>query len=670
MPIQEPTASSTTLDETLRHIQELMKQSRFGEALSETLALAAEVPDDRDVLYMTAVNQRYLGQIDDALATLDRLETFHGRYSRLYQERGHCFVARKDATPAIEAYLKAVNINPALPGSWNKLQHLFRMVGQFENAGMAAEHVATLAKLPPEVVTATALFEDGDVTLAEKLIREFLLRCGDHVEAIRLLARIGLEHDVLDDAAALLEGVLAKAPGYHAARYDYARTLLRAHRHLKALAELNKLIEVEPTNRAYRATYATTIVGLGDHEKGLRLYQDLLRESPDDPHLLLSVGHSLKTLGRTAEAITAYRQAIAKLPHFGEAYWSMANLKTYRFTPEEIAQMREQEAAPAIRPVDRYHLCFALAKALEDRGDFGDSFSYYERGNALKKSESHYQPEIIEKSAQIQSQVCTAAFFAAHHGIGCLDPDPIFIVGLPRSGSTLIEQILASHSQVEGTMELANISHIVQELQSWETNVDDSNRRCYPQLLDQMSADIFKGLGERYIKDTRVYRTSKPFFIDKMPNNFWHLGLIHLMLPNAKIIDARREPMACCFSNFKQLFATGQEFTYSIEDIARYYRSYVELMDHWDQALPGRILRVHHEEVVENLEGTVRQLLDFCGLPFEGACLEFHKTTRSVRTASSEQVRQPIFKEGLSHWRHFERWLGPLKLALGPLVGS
>jgi hypothetical protein len=329
--------------------------------------------------------------------------------------------------------------------------------------------------------------------------------------------------------------------------------------------------------------------------------------------------------------------------------------------------MRTEEGNRRTRQVDRYHLCFALGKALEDRGEFAESFGYYERGNALKKAESHYRPEAIERNARWQAQVCTREFFAARFGTGCESPDPIFIVGLPRSGSTLIEQILASHSQVEGTMELAEIPRLVHQLSGREIN-DESP--LYPQVLGTLSAEQLRSFGADYLANTRIYRSGKAFFIDKMPNNFRHLGLIHLILPNARIIDARREPMACCFSNFKQLFANGQEFTYSLADIGRYYRSYVELMDHWDEVLPGKILRMQHEQVVDDLEGSVRRLLDFCGLDFEPACLEFYKNERSVRTASSEQVRRPIFKEGLDQWRNFAPWLGPLTEALGDLAGN
>jgi hypothetical protein len=324
--------------------------------------------------------------------------------------------------------------------------------------------------------------------------------------------------------------------------------------------------------------------------------------------------------------------------------------------------MRTAESAPLVAAVDRYHLCFALGKALEDRQEYAESFTYYERGNALKRAASRYRPEIREQNTRLQIEVCTPQLFARNRGSGAPDNDPIFIVGLPRSGSTLIEQILASHSAVEGTQELADIPRLVVDLQGRDWNPAEPR---YPAVLAQLSAPELRLLGEKYLKDTRAYRTGRARFIDKMPNNFRHIGLIQLILPNAKIIDARREPMACCFGNLKQLFAHGQEFAYGMEDIARYYRTYLELMRHWDAVLPARVLRIRHEELVDDLEGNVRRLLEYCELDFEPACLDFHKTERSVRTASSEQVRQPIYREGLDQWRHYEPWLGPLREALG-----
>ena len=646
----------------VRRIGELVRARRFREALAGSEHLLAKVPENRDVLYQRALAQRHLGDIGAALATLAALERLHPGFSRLHQERGNCYVALKQAPQAIEAFLRAVNINPALPASWGLLEGLYRLSGDAASAAAAAGHVATLKAQPPQVVTATALFSDGDLAAAEELIRAFLIEHGHHVEAMRLLARIGIKRDVLDDAQLLLEAVLDLAPDYHAARFDYAQVLIERHMHQQAQQQAERLLAAEPADRNYRAMYAMTCVGLGQHERAIELYRGLLAGALQPADLHLSIAHSLKTLGRGAQAIAEYRLAAGVRPGYGVAYWSLANLKTYRFEEQELAMMRSAESNPAIATADRYHLCFALGKAYEDREQFAESFSYYARGNELKRAVSRYRPEVMELNTRLQKEICTPELFARRRNSGALQPDPIFIVGLPRSGSTLIEQILASHSEVEGTQELADIPRIVVDLQGRDWNPDHPR---YPAVLSELPAPELRRLGEKYLNDTRAYRSGKTRFIDKMPNNFRHIGLIHLILPNAKIIDARREPMACCFGNFKQLFAHGQEFAYSVEDIARYYRTYLELMQHWQRALPGTVLRMQHEDLVDDLQGSVQRLLEYCELKFEPACVEFHKTERSVRTASSEQVRQPIYREGLEQWRNYEPWLGPLQLALG-----
>ena len=643
-------------------IRELLKVRRFTEALRAADSLLVSAPENRDVLYLRAVAQRRLGDVPAALATLAELERLHPRFSGLFQERGNCHVALKQAPEAIAAFLHGVSINPALSASWSMLEGLYRMTGQPAEAATAAAHVAQLKQLPADVVTATALFSDGELGAAESLVRGFLLKHGHHVEAMRLLARIGIAREVLDDAQLLLEAVLDLAPDYHAARFDYAQVLNERHLYQEAQQQVEKLLAVDRSDRSYRLLLALTCVGLGQHQRAIELYRELLTGAAQPAELHLSIAHGLKTLGQREEAIAEYRAAAQARAGFGDAYWSLANLKTYRFTDAELAQMHTVESATSTSVVDRYHLCFALGKALEDRGRYEESFAYYGRGNALKRSESRYRPEVVELNTRLQIEVCTPELFARTRDAVPGAGEPIFIVGLPRSGSTLIEQILASHSAVEGTHELADMPRIVAGLQGrdWEPQ----NPR-YPAILAQMRPEEFRQLGEKYLRATRVYRTGKARFIDKMPNNFRHVGLIHLMLPNAKIIDARREPMACCFGNLKQLFAKGQEFAYSMEDIARYYRTYLELMRHWDAVLPGRVLRVQHEDLVDGLEGSVRRLLEYCELEFESACVEFHKTERSVRTASSEQVRQPLYREGLDQWRHYEAWLGPLRAALG-----
>ena len=480
------------IDSELRGVRTLLDRSEFAAALQLALRLQQEAPHDRDLLYMTAVAQRYLHRVADALATLRRLEELHPDYPRLYQERGHCYVALRSAAPAIEAFEQAVRMSPALPASWKALQVLYRMTGQLDAANKAAAEVDNLAKLPPEVVTAFGMFADNEITDAERVLRRYLLTHGNHVEAMRLLAQIGVKMDVYDDAEILLESALVLAPEYDALRYDYALILLRRHKHVRAREEMEKLLQKDPDNRDYRTTHATICTGFGDYEKALPLYREILAEAPNRPELHLSIAHALKTVGRTAEAVQSYHAAAAGRPGYGDAYWSLANLKTYRFTAVEIAQMRAYEAGPRIGLEDRYHLCFALGKALEDRGEYADSFAYYERGNALKKGECRYRPEPLERNARLQQELCTREFFAARPGVGCDSPAPLFIVGLPRSGSTLLEQILASHSQVEGTMELADILRMVQQLQGRETQ--DSVPR-YPAILADLEPAEFRPPG-------------------------------------------------------------------------------------------------------------------------------------------------------------------------------
>jgi predicted Zn-dependent protease len=651
-------------DTEARRIQGLLEGGQIAEAVAAAALSAA--PTHRPLLYALAVGQRLAGRPRDALATLERLEDAFPDYPRLYQERGHCYVALRLPEAAIKAYESAVTRSAALPASWNALQRLYPMVGRTLDAETAGAHVRKLASLPADIVTACSMYADGEHLAAETRIRQYLLTHGDHIEAMRLLARIGADFDILDDAEVLLEGVLHMAPDYQAARYEYALVLQKEHKHATALAQIDLLLQQEPHNRVYRSLRAAILAGMGRHQESLPLYDQLLLEAPTDPDLWLGRAHLHKTMGNQTDAISDYQQAARIRPQFGDAYWSLANLKTYRFSDDELQIMRAQVDARRLADADRYHLCFALGKALEDRGEYAESWNFYARGNALKLRECRYQPEIIESNTRLQKQICSGEFFAARQAWGCDSEAPIFIVGLPRSGSTLVEQILASHSQVEGTMELANVHRFVHELRG---RLEQQPEGRYPAVLADLSADAVRSFGQRYIDETRVYRKlNRHHFIDKMPNNFRHLGLIALILPRAKIIDARREPMACCFSNFKQLFASGQQFSYDLEHLARYYRTYVELMAHWEAVLPHRILRVQHEDLVGNLEPGVRRILDFCELEFEPGCVNFHQTERAVHTASSEQVRRPISAEGINQWRHFEPWLGPLHAALGDVL--
>jgi len=650
----------TDLDAAVLDIRSLLEKERFQDVVDAVPGQLEHDPSHRDLLYMLAVAQRMLKHIPQALATLATLEAWHPGYPRLYQERGHCHIFERSAPEAIAAFERATGLNPALPASWNALQTLYRMVGRESDAELAAQHVQKLDALPVEIVNARSQLADGNVNEAEDIIRPFLKRNGEHIEGMRLLAKIALENEYPNDAEILLESVLELAPNYHAARYEYVLALVDLHKHARAREEIEKLIATEPANPANRIMLASILVALGELEEAVTLYHALIEERPEDAPVAHSLGHALKTLGQHDEAVAAYHRATGIRPAFGEAYWSLANLKTYRFADEELDCMREQEAEPMVQAEDRYHLCFALGKGLEDRGDYAESFSYYERGNALKRLECRYRAGLQEKSSRRLCEICVPEFFAAREGWGCDSAAPIFILGLPRAGSTLLEQILASHSEVEGTMELANIPRLVGTLGARAP----AGQTTYPDLLNELTAEQCLYFGKNYLRDTLAYRSGKPYFIDKMPNNFRNIGIIQLILPNAKFIDARRDPMDCGFSNFKQLYANGHHFSYGLEDIGRYYRKYVEMMEHWDRVLPGRVLRVQHEDVLADLEGSVRRILEYCNLPFEQACVDFHKTERRVHTASSEQVRRPINRDGVDRWKSYEEWLEPLKLGL------
>src|SRR5262245_25353719 len=665
--VGQPAHSSgpSVSDTELRGLQQQIEQHRFEEARAGSESLLGEFPGHRDLLYMHAVALRHLQRMPEALATLEKLEDSHPAYPRLFQERGHCYAFLRKAPEAIQAFSRAVELNPALPASWRMLASLHRMVGNAAQSAIAEQHVSKLATLAPEVVTARSMLADGNPQEADALIRSYLRRAPADFEAMRVLAQIAHENEFSKDAATLLEAVLDARPDYQPARHDYVLALIAMHRHKDARAQIEILIAAAPDNLAYRMTLAAILVGQGSTEEAIALYQELLRARPDDPELHLSLGHVLKTLNQRAGAERSYVEAARRRANFGDAYWSLANLKTYRFTDEQLATMREQVDMVRTPLIDRYHLCFAIGKALEDRGHYEESFQFYARGNSLKKEEGTYRRKALERTVARQVELCTREFFDQRRGYGCDDPSPIFIVGLPRAGSTLLEQILASHSKVEGTMELAEVPRLAASLDRHPSGAR------YPAALALPTADEFHDFGEAYLRDARHYRSRDTlFFIDKMPNNFRHVSLIHLMLPNAKIIDARREPMACCFSNFKQLYASGQQFTYSLDDLGRYYAMYTRLMEHWDSVLLGRVLRVQHEDVIGDLEGSVRRMLDFCGLEFEPACVEFHKSDRRVHTASSEQVRRPINREGVDQWRNFEPWLGELRAALGPLAST
>jgi tetratricopeptide (TPR) repeat protein len=622
-------------------------------------------PDTSEGKRILAAAYRLQKKPQKGLDVLEPLHAEHRDSPDFLHEMAQCLGAVGRGDDAVNTLRRAIALQANHAPSWLSLGHQLGVAGDQEGSNQAYQRHFEISTRHPELIDAVRLMREGKMGKAEQIVRDLLKKYPTDVSSIRVLADIGTKVGQFTDAGHLLQRCLELAPDFHTARRSYASVLMRLQKPEAALLEAEKLLKVEPNNPSYLILKASILVRIGDHEDALKIYEKVLKDYPNQARAQMSYGHTLKTVGRLDESIEAYRKCIHQSPEVGEAYWSLANLKTFRFSDEDIGNMRKQVTAEGGDASDQSHLGFALGKALEDRGEFDESFKFYRRGNSIRRIEHKHNPKINVFESVRQVRVLGKDFFERRNDWGCQAPDPIFIVGLPRAGSTLLEQILASHSQVEGTSELPDIISISRKLGE-KSRKNPSGK--YPECLAGMTAEQFRELGESYLKTTRIQRSDTPFFIDKMPNNFRHIGLIHLILPNAKIIDARRHPMGGCFSGYKQLFANGQTFTYGLEDIGKYYRDYVRLMDHWDAVLPGRVHRVLYEEMVADTDTQIRALLDYCGLNFEEQCLRFYETERAIRTPSSEQVRKPIYKDGLEQWRHFESHLGPLKEALGPEV--
>ena len=526
-------------------------------------------------------------------------------------------------------------------------------------APAATSWLPLLGRYHPRLIEAALAMNANRLHDAEPLLRAQLKQDPLDVAAMRMLAELAGRIGRFPDAEKLLRRALELSPAFTAARANLALVLYRQNRAEEAIAELDRLIAEEPDNPGHANLQAAALGRIGEFDEAIGLYEKVLAAAPNQPRIWMSYGHVLKTVGRQADGIAAYRHAIELMPALGEAWWSLANLKTVQFSDEDIAAMQAALAGDDLADEDRFHLDFALGKALEDRGEATAAFAHYAAANALRRASLPYDAARTERRVDRSIALFTPEFFAARAGQGCAAPDPIFVLGMPRAGSTLVEQILASHSQVEGTSELPDIPLLARRMGD------------YPGAVADLSPDQLRALGEEYLQRTAIQRkTARPCFIDKLPNNWAYAPLIRLILPNAKIIDARRHPLGCCFSNFKQHFARGQAFSYGLEDMGRYYRDYVRLMAHLDRVQPGAVHRVSYERMVGDTEAEVRALLAFCGLEFEPACLAFHETDRAVRTASSEQVRRPIFREGTEAHVPFAPFLGPLAEALGPVLGA
>ena len=654
------TSNASQTAKALTAAQQLIQRGEVQAALSAIEALPHDVQQSLRCAYMKGVCLRNLRDFAAAEQVLLALVEQHPSYGRAFQELGHLYRDANMPVEALNAYATACHLNPGLKASWVGQQHLIGKDSP-ERLSQINQRLQWLESLPPNLAASWDLLHEGKLHKAEQLCRQFMQQNPQHIDGMRILAEIAVRNGVLEDAEFLLESAVAFDSSHRQARIDYVQVLSKRQRFQKAVDEAKALLKRAPDNPQLQSLYAIQCMQLGDYETALTLFDKILERVPHDPVTNVSKGHALKTGGRSDDAVAAYRAALDSQPFYCDAWYSLANLKVYRFDDDELAAMEALENNPHLGGQDRVYLQFALGKAYEDRKDYAQSFTHYAKGNAIKKAQLQYRAEGTTKECDEQVSACTPEIFARQ--TGCQAPDPIFILGLPRAGSTLLEQILSSHSMVDGTLELPNVLSISGKLR--RLGQRQGNQK-YPFNLADLSAEQLTTLGEEYIRDTKIHRQSAPFFIDKMPNNFRHIGLIKLMLPNAKIIDARRDPMSCCFSGFKQLFAEGQMFSYDLQDIGEYYLDYIRLMEHWNAVLPGFVLKVQHEDVVADLETEVRRMLDFCSLPFEESCLEFHKTERNVRTPSSEQVRQPIFSTALEQWKHYEPWLGPLKTKLGP----
>ena len=540
----------------------------------------------------------------------------------------------------------------------------FRKLGKIDKAEAAeAEAIATSTQSPGHRQAAKALAA-GDKAGANALLRQLLAEDETDVVALVMLGVQASTARESDTADLLLQKAVASAPADRSARLAYAEHLQKTRRSARALEQLDQLKPDAAQDAAVLSLRANALRDLGRIEEEIDLLR-LLQQVDDPDRYHIRIGHALRALGRNEEAVQAYRASLAKYPHEGTAWWSLANLKTTRFSDDDIAAMQRNLDLDDLQPLNRIRLNFALGKAHEDRGDAERAFQYYAQGNRLRQDIATYDPQTVARVADRNIKLFTADFYAARTGAGCDAEDPIFIVGLQRSGSTLVEQILASHPSIEGTAELSDMPNVFRGV------AEAAARRGVPiaQYLARLGGSELRALGKAYINSTRAHRVQgRPRFTDKMPNNWIHAHFIRLVLPNARIVDVRRHPLACCFSNWKQLYASGLEHSYSMEWMGGYYAEYVLLMRHLDTVQPGAVHRVIYERLVDDLEGEARRLLDYLDLPFDEAILDFHATDRKVRTISAGQVRQPINRKGIDQWRPFEPWLDPLRQALGPAL--
>ena len=650
-------ADEANLSVDLSDATQAVKENRFQDAINLLKIILKDNPENIDCLYLAAVSSRYLKHFEDSKKYIESLLLNAPDMGRAYQELGHLSRDMGNEEKAIRHYRQACEHNPALIASWNSLYQYFLKDQNQAAADHALKQLDTLKSLPGSLLYIHQVLNEGRLGLAERKCRAFLKENPTNTYAMSLLSDIANRLGYFDDAEFLLEKAVEFKPSDGELRLKYASILRKKQKFSKTMEQVNILCDQYPDNQLYQAYKASEIMQNGGHDEAITILDDILKKNPYNFSSHTSKGHAEKTLGRTDQAIESYRSAYKIRQDHGEAFFSLANLKTYSFSKDEIHNMRYQVERLDLSLKDKAYFHFALAQGCESNGDYEEAFYHLEKGNKIKNDQSLYSIERMDKELQSQIDVCNEKFFRDLGPGGYDTKDPIFILGLPRSGSTLVEQILASHSKIDGTLELPNILSMAQSLRGDDIYGKEGN---YPKSMESLTIKQREDFGKSFIEDTRMHRKDAPMFTDKMPNNFRHIGLIHLIMPNAKIIDARRYPLDCCFSMFKQLFAQGQEFTYGLKEAGSYYSSYVKLMHHWEKVLPGKILRVNNEDVISDLDGQVKRILEFLDLPFEEECISFYETNRSVRTASSEQVRKPINKDGMGRWKPYAKYLKPL----------
>jgi tetratricopeptide (TPR) repeat protein len=656
---------SASVDLELMRASQLLESDPGAAAQRATQILAAS-PGQVEASLLLASACRKLGDAAAATSVLESVAAALPDSPLMQLELGRAYAASGRGAEALTVLQRAVALDAGFEDGWRELAAQLFAAGEIAEGDAAYARYGRLARDPPELADARVALADNRLEAAGVVVRQRLQRVPHDVVALRMLADIAVRRDDEAEAERRLTECLEHAPGYAGARYDLAVLLHAQQRNSEVLPLVERLLATEPRNIDYLSLKAQALRLVGSSHQAVALMEQAVADHPGEDRAWLLCGHLLREVGQQARAIEMYRRALVVRPGSGRAYSSLANLKTFRFSDADRAAMQEQLARSAPRSADRTHLEFALGTALEDEGQFAASFEHYSRGNALHRATIGHDPDAATAQVLRVKAICTASFFTDRSGWGGARADPIFIVGMPRSGSTLLEQMLASHPQVEGTRELTDIPVLALEL-TLRPNVNE--RAGIPEAVAALGRQEIDALAARYLSRTQVYRPlGKARFVDKMLGNFNHIGLIHLMFPRAAIIDARRHPLGCGFSCYKQLFARGVNFSYDLEELGRYYRDYVGLMEHFDAVLPGRVYRVHYERIVDDPESELRKLLDYCGLPFDQQCLQFYENPRVVQTISSEQVRRPIYVDSVDQWRHYEPWLGPLKAALGDLV--